>query len=668
MTTGNMDLDLPVVGTTVGPTWATKVNTALTTISDHDHSAGNGSLITPAGMNINQDISFNSYAARNLLRTMYTDQASVFADSAVAYAVYSVGGNLYWRTSGGTDVQITDGAGLNFASLGTIGGDYGAPGVNASVLYADSTKIYGFYQDSGISAAVLMGSLKLSNQVSGSNVVTISTTNPTNNYTLTLPAALPASTAILQVSGSGTISYSNTISQAATFSADATFSSDLLLSTAGGSGTSATAPRLLINNGNVGDSFFQGFLGNKADASNPAGVSEALIVSSGPAWARYGSIDQSSYDAMHVMDLIYGRHSFGKSNNVRTHTMYGGLTFENTYSVGSATMTYGLAKSSSTVLSLYNNSDAIINISATSIGIAAAANIDFANSAGSYTAPKVLAKNTGDVTGLGVYRTGANASGIGILATSSQARLYFTSDAGVTPYTLLNVVSATGAITFGSSSFTPAHDIYGSLNFAASGSVAADGIARTGTTQLSLSTSSTERIRIGTTTTTVRNNLLAEGTLSVNGGGATALSGTLSVTGAATFSANPAGKIVSGTYAPSIATSAKGSVGSVYNARYMRVGSIVTVQGYLTWNPDSNGECEFTIDTPLPPTNNWSSNNDISGVVSAELNTAGTLAIQYACVKRPTGSTKNVQISCYNNGSSVVAMTIFYSFSYNVDN
>ena len=53
-TTPNMTLDLPVVSTTPGPTWATAVNEAFDTVDTHDHSTGNGVKITPTGLNINR--------------------------------------------------------------------------------------------------------------------------------------------------------------------------------------------------------------------------------------------------------------------------------------------------------------------------------------------------------------------------------------------------------------------------------------------------------------------------------------------------------------------------------------------------------------------------------------------------------------------------------------
>jgi len=45
-TTPEMGLDLPVPGTTAGPTWANKLNTALTVVDGHDHSPGHGAAVS----------------------------------------------------------------------------------------------------------------------------------------------------------------------------------------------------------------------------------------------------------------------------------------------------------------------------------------------------------------------------------------------------------------------------------------------------------------------------------------------------------------------------------------------------------------------------------------------------------------------------------------------
>ena len=56
--TDKMLLDLPTVSTTLGPEWATMLNTLLELVDEHDHSTDKGSNVTPAGILINATLSF----------------------------------------------------------------------------------------------------------------------------------------------------------------------------------------------------------------------------------------------------------------------------------------------------------------------------------------------------------------------------------------------------------------------------------------------------------------------------------------------------------------------------------------------------------------------------------------------------------------------------------
>jgi len=704
MTTGNMDLTIPVVGTTVGPTWATQINTALETISDHTHTSGDGSLITPAAININADLPLNGWAATDAEYFGCTDQAAVLADSNIAYALYSVGGNMYWRTSGGTDVQITDGSGLNFSSLGVIGGDYGQPGVNASVIYTDSTKLYSFYQSSGITAAVLMGSLKLSNQVSGSNVVTISTTDPTASMTLTLPAALPGGQTFMQMAASGAITYSST------FSAAVTFSSTLTVAGATTFGTDGVADV---------HRYFGASVKFKADTTTGAfvllgdRVEGSLVVSATDSGAAaqirlYGlshatlasNLEFRSASARTGIVTSAGLWTFGASGYTGVHAINGGLTISTTLAVagastlasasitGAATVGTTLGVTGATTLSSTLSAGASTLASATITGaatvgttlgvtgastlasvgvtgaatvgttlgvtgnITAAANIVMSNGAGSYTAPRILVtNNNGDVTGIGVYRNGTSPSGMGIVATASNAFLYFTANGGTTPYILMNVVAATGVINIGSASFaTVAHNLEGSLNFNATAALPADGIGRSAGNQLSITTASTERIRVTNAAVTVRNALIAESTLAV--------------TGVATFSANPAGTIVSGSYSPTLGA-VSGTAGTNLDAQYQRIGNIVTVFGRTNWTANASGQIAFNISLPVAPNNNFdgSATQGYGLVTVFGSGATGQIGGRVS----PVSGASTMRAEYKDAASSAIGTAVQYTFSYTID-
>ena len=203
-TTPNMNLDLPVVSTTPGPTWATSVNAAFDEVDSHDHSTGNGVKVTPTGLNINADLPLNENNLIEVRSVRFDDQGTVQTDATDLGCLQLVGGDLWWVNGNGTGVQITSGAGLSFASLGTIGGDFGQPGVTASITYSDTTKIFSFLQDSGITAGLYGSKLLLADASSGALSVTLVADASTGAYTLTLPISAPTADTVLTFNSAGT--------------------------------------------------------------------------------------------------------------------------------------------------------------------------------------------------------------------------------------------------------------------------------------------------------------------------------------------------------------------------------------------------------------------------------------------------------------------------------
>ena len=79
MTSTNMGMTIPVPLSTVSPDWGTQLQTDLGLIDLHDHSVGKGARITPAGINISTDISFNNYNIKDIGSTRYKNQLAVLA-------------------------------------------------------------------------------------------------------------------------------------------------------------------------------------------------------------------------------------------------------------------------------------------------------------------------------------------------------------------------------------------------------------------------------------------------------------------------------------------------------------------------------------------------------------------------------------------------------------
>lgn len=231
VTTPDMGLVLPVVQTTLGPAWATELNAALNVVDSHDHSTGSGAKITPSGININTNFSMGSNNITLVRSTRYDSQSAVISGASDLNAVYVVNGNLYYINNSGTNVQITDGAGLNFASLGTIGGDFGQPGVNAAVTYSDSTKVFAFTQSSGIGAIIAGSKLKIAYASGSTQAVTLAVTAGVTAYEITLPDGVAAvDQSICTMSTTGQMSFTTTLSADLTISGDIAYSGTPLVS------------------------------------------------------------------------------------------------------------------------------------------------------------------------------------------------------------------------------------------------------------------------------------------------------------------------------------------------------------------------------------------------------------------------------------------------------
>lgn len=140
MATPLMNLDLPVVLTTVGPVWATKVNAAMDKIDSHDHSIGNGTKITPAGININVDMSFGGKFTYSVGAVGFTSKAAAVVTTPYLESIQSVNGALYYVNSVGFAVQITSGNAVN-ASLSSLWSVNVPAAYPYTVVAADTQKV-----------------------------------------------------------------------------------------------------------------------------------------------------------------------------------------------------------------------------------------------------------------------------------------------------------------------------------------------------------------------------------------------------------------------------------------------------------------------------------------------------------------------------------------------
>jgi len=204
MTTPNMNLTLPTVGSTVGPTWATQLNTAFTQVDAHTHvvGAGQGVPISSAALNIDAAVNWNNYSLLNASLVSLQDQGAAVL---VSGALYRDGANLWFKDGNGTNIQIT-------ASGGIVGSPGSISGLSSPASATYSLGVFAWQSNALTAAAMDCGPILLRTTTVSSNAVTLTPASTTTAYTLTLPAAVPASTSFLTMSASGDLATQTQIS------------------------------------------------------------------------------------------------------------------------------------------------------------------------------------------------------------------------------------------------------------------------------------------------------------------------------------------------------------------------------------------------------------------------------------------------------------------------
>lgn len=199
-------------------TWDVVLDAVFNTIDSHDHSPGKGVLIPAAALNINADVSWSSGGTSHAITDLNAVDFRAVATSVVtslagALFLNSADSNLWWRTVGGTNVQLTNGAALNVSAFaGGIGGDYSA--VGALEIFDDATDSYWFQQQLGGGvrqyARMRCADVDLyeykANPAAGVPTNRVRLASPTSlaaSYAVTWPAALPASTRELFIDPTG---------------------------------------------------------------------------------------------------------------------------------------------------------------------------------------------------------------------------------------------------------------------------------------------------------------------------------------------------------------------------------------------------------------------------------------------------------------------------------
>jgi len=244
MPTANMGLTLPTDHGS-NDVWDTILDDVFGLLDAHDHSSGKGVKVPSSGLNINADVAWNSggtyYAITGAKALDFQPSPSAGMTSyACALFVNSSDNELYWRTSGGTNVKLTDASSLNVTAFtGGIGGDYSS--ISALLDYDDATDTYRMRQESsggvrqyaklGVADIILREYDPSGDVTVPTNAVTIKSPDAlAASYSVTFPATVAASNGLfLQGTTAGVLSFSNTTTQNIT-APDYKFSNNIELS------------------------------------------------------------------------------------------------------------------------------------------------------------------------------------------------------------------------------------------------------------------------------------------------------------------------------------------------------------------------------------------------------------------------------------------------------
>jgi hypothetical protein len=205
--TPNMLLVIPVPTQAPGPDWASDLNASLTILDSHNHAAGSGVQINPAGLNINADLPFNNSNNATQLRSVrFFPNVSALSTGSDLGCLYEAGVDLYYNDGAGNQIRITQ-SGSVAGSAGTI---TGLPSGTASAAYQSVSGTFQFQQATSTAANIDGASLIIRYPgsyptPSGNCIILEAPSSIASQYSLVLPG-LPAQTNVMTLTSAGIMS------------------------------------------------------------------------------------------------------------------------------------------------------------------------------------------------------------------------------------------------------------------------------------------------------------------------------------------------------------------------------------------------------------------------------------------------------------------------------
>lgn len=194
----NMNLPVPVVGSTPGPEWANDINSCMSSIDEHDHTPGKGVPISSSALSINADLPLNDNSLTSTKSVVFSSQPSF----STVQSLYVENPDLFYNDGNGNVIRITQSGAVSGAS-GTI---TGLPSGTASASYQSVGGTFQFQSATNTPANGTFASLSIAEQTATPNSITLkSPTSLAASYNVTFPGSVPAYTSLLTMGTSGTL-------------------------------------------------------------------------------------------------------------------------------------------------------------------------------------------------------------------------------------------------------------------------------------------------------------------------------------------------------------------------------------------------------------------------------------------------------------------------------
>ncbi len=353
-------LTIPAVGT-AGTAYASQINTALSALETELERK-----VVPADMSMSANLSFLSgalnYSITDLKRLSLVGQDPALLTAAafpMALFATSPSGDLYFNNNAGNQIQITAAGTVNVASAGGVtGAGYGTSDVVIQWVGVDTE-----YRLRKGSAADAYANVRLDDVFfndGSSNAVRLGAQSMAADWTLTLPAAAPASTSVVLMDATGVLS---TTRAPSVDSVTTTTLAVTSTSTFTGKPTFVAEPIHPTRSQHF--AAVLGFLGTGTGAVQPGG--HVLINSSASSWAiplpliqgqRVTSIDfhisTSATAGTRTLELLYYNNTVGAmiAPGGAYATTYTGVSTRTTVNLNLTDFTVGAVNATGTAVGL----------------------------------------------------------------------------------------------------------------------------------------------------------------------------------------------------------------------------------------------------------------------------------------------------------------------------